>query len=486
MKAPDLSENLDHEIYKNINLAAEESKSLVYFVGGWVRNLILCHPILDIDLLVYGPNLFLTSLRKRIPSTLICLDKGRGIYRFALKKSHITIDITLQKKGGDLLQNLSERDFTINAMAIKGEDILKPKISIIDILVDPFNGRQDAKKGIIRMVREENLLNDPLRLCRAFRFGSEFGFTINKKTLDVISKNVFLIKKVAPERIHEEWIKIIQSSRAAINIKKMKESGLLEQIFPEILPTEGLDQGSKHRFTLWEHSWNTLFYLEEILDTPGKYLNSRLKEMVPYIKNKYKNQIHCLKMAAIFHDIGKPKVKDIGKRGQVTFYGHQQTGAIMLKSRMEALRFSKAEIRLTTKLVQDHMRPLMLSLAKRVSGKAKANFFIHLGETWQALLLLSIADFLSTGTDREKRVKYLDFLNSLFLFREKMERQYRKGPLITGEDLKQKLLFPPGPIMGKALRLINQLFLCDKIKTKEEAFVLAQKFLNHPGEEDHN
>jgi poly(A) polymerase len=371
-------------------------------------------------------------------------------------------------------------------MAMKSADILKPKMSIIDLLIDPFNGRQDAEKGIIRMVRKENFLNDPLRLCRAFRFSAEFGFTIHQETLDIISKNVFLIKKVAPERIHEEWIKIIQPSQAAIYIKKMKGTGLLEQIFPEIIPMEGLDQGSRHKLTLWEHSWTTLFYLEEILKTPGKYLNPGLKEMVHNIKVKYKNQLHCLKMAAIFHDIGKPKVKAIGKKGQVTFYGHQQTSTMMLKSRMEALRFSKAEIRLTTKLVQDHMRPLLLSLAKKVSDKAKANFFIHLGETWQALLLLSIADLLATGADREKTEQYLDFLYSLFLFREKMEKQSRKGPLITGEDLKQKLLFPPGPMMGRALRLINQLFLCEKIKTKAEAFEMAQKFLNHEENEKHN
>ncbi len=76
----------------------------------------------------------------------------------------------------------------------------------------------------------------------------------------------------------------MQSPQAAISIKKMKETGLLGQIFPEIIPMEGLDQGSKHKFTLWEHSWTTLFYLEEILNTPGKYLNPRLNETVLHKK----------------------------------------------------------------------------------------------------------------------------------------------------------------------------------------------------------
>jgi len=80
--------------------------------------------------------------------------------------------------------------------------------------------------------------------------------------------------------------------------------------------------------------------------------------------------------------------------------------------------------------------------------------------------------------NKQKIDIYLNFLNSLFLFREKMEKQSQKGPLITGKDLKEKLLFPPGPVMGRVLRMINQLFLCGTIKTKAEAFELAQKFLN--------
>ena len=103
-----------------------------------------------------------------------------------------------------------------------------------------------------------------------------------------------------------------------------------------------------------------------------------------------------------------------------------------------------------------------------------------------ALLILSIADILSTWANREKTEEYQDFLSSLLLAMKKMEEQSRKGPLITGDDLKQELSFPPGPIMGKALRLINQLFLCGKIKTKTEAFKTAQKFLNNIEDKKHN
>ncbi len=131
-------------------------------------------------------------------------------------------------------------------------------------------------------------------------------------------------------------------------------------------------------------------------------------------------------MAAIFHDIGKPKVRDIGKKDQVTFYGHQQTGAIMLKSRMEALRFSKAEIPYNKTCTGSYEAPDALT-AKKVSDKAKANF-LSIWVRPGRLVIAFHCRLFSTRANREETEKYLNFLNSLFLFREKMEKQYRKGP----------------------------------------------------------
>ena len=473
-----MSGTISHQdIYQKIHLVAGECHARVYLVGGWVRNQMLQRNILDFDLLVYGTESFMHTLHQKVPSTLICLDKERRIYRLALKKSPLTIDITFEDEQVPLSQNLSERDFTINAMAIKCEDIVNPGGSLIDLMIDPFCGRQDVEKGIIRMVKKENLLNDPLRLCRAFRFGAEYGFKIHKDTLDAIADHASLILEVAPERIHEEWIKMMKSDNTAIYIKQMKETGLLGEIFPEIKGMEGLDQGRRHTLTLWEHSWTALFYLEAFINKPGKYFISGLKKLARDIKQNCHDQLPYLKMAALFHDIGKPKVKGIGKKGQVTFYRHQKEGAVLLQSRMESLRFSRAEIRLTTKLVQDHMRPLLLSQTESLSDRARARLFIHLAETWQALLLLSVADMFATGATGEYMHRYMNFINSLLLFRKRMEKNIEKAPLITGNDLKEELHFPPGPMMGKVLQMVNQSFLGGMIKTKAEAFDLARKFL---------
>jgi len=465
------------DIYNKINLVAGECNARVYLVGGWVRNQLLRKDILDFDLLVYGPESFMYALHQKVPSTLICLDKERGIYRLALKRSPLTIDITFEDEQVPISQNLSERDFTINAMAIESEDMANPGGALIDILINPFLGRQDAEKGIIRMVREENLLNDPLRLCRAFRFGAECGFTIHKDTLDAIADHASLIVKVAPERIHEEWMKMMNASHTAIYIRQMKETGLLGEIFPEIKGIEGLDQGKRHTLALWEHSWTTLFYLETFLNNPGKYLISGLEKLAEDVRQNCSDQLPYLRMAALFHDLGKPKVKGIGKKGQVTFYRHQKEGASLLQSRMESLRFSRSEIRMTAKMVQDHMRPLLLSQTANLSDRARARLFIHLAETWQSLLLLSVADVFATGATGEDMQQYMNFICSLLLFRQRMEQNIEKAPLVTGNDLKEELHFPAGPMMGKVLQMINQSFLSGMIKTKAEAFELARKFL---------
>ena len=465
------------DIYQKIHSAAQENQAHVYLVGGWVRNLILNRPILDIDLLVYGNDTFLKSLRRRLPSTLIRLDPDRKIYRLVPRQSPITIDITFEDPQVPLVENLGARDFTINAMAIKSEDLILPVGHLADLLIDPFHGLQDAAKGLLRMVRAENFNEDPLRLLRAFRFGAECEFKIHADTLEAITRYASKIHQVAPERMHEEWIKMMKCPKTAPYIEQMKETGLLGQIFPDIHAMDGLQQGSRHRLPLWEHSMATLHSLECMFDNPKAHLLNGLVELPEMIQSIYAHQMPYLKMAALFHDIGKPNVKGIGKKGQTTFYGHQHTGATMLESRMDALRFSKKEIRITSRLIRDHMRPLLLFLTKNASDRAKARLFIRLGELWEALLLLSIADMMATTDDEQRIVSYQAFMKSLVLFRNRMERKIRKAPLITGDDLKKEILFPSGPVMGKALRAINQAYLSGIINTRAEALEMAEKYL---------
>lgn len=465
------------KVLDRIHRAAEEVNARIYFVGGWVRNCVLKKPALDIDLLVYGNPHFLSNLCARIPSTLICLDKERRIYRLALKESPATIDVAFEKDSVSLEQNLGERDFTINAMAVKSDDVALREGFGEDLLIDPFHGREDAEKGIIRMVREGNFLLDPLRLCRAFRFGAEFGFAIEEETLEAIKRHASLISSVSPERIREEWVKMMGCPRTAPCVKWMKETGLLGEILPEIHPMKGLDQGPRHAFSLWEHSWETLHILEEMLHDPGTCLPHGCTELIHSFIQEHADQIPYLRMAALLHDIGKPEVKGIGKREQTTFYGHQKKGAEILLKRMEALRFSRAEIRLTTSLVKDHMRPLHLSLAPKASARAKVRLFIRIGDTWQAVLLLSLADVFATVRDIQSRNTYADFVASLLLFKKGIEHREKEAPLVTGDDLREKLLFPPGPAMGKALAAINQSYLCGAITTKKEALAMARTFL---------
>ncbi|MBN2374590.1 CCA tRNA nucleotidyltransferase, partial [bacterium] len=398
---------MEYDIYRHINDIAKATNARVYLVGGCVRDIILNRRIFDIDLLVYGTKDFVYKLSKRVPSTLICLDKERGIFRLAVRKSDNTIDISLETDDVSLSKNLSQRDFTLNAMAIKVDDFANPYVPFFDVLIDPFNGRQDARKGIIRLVHEENLEKDPLRLCRAFRLGAQLNFMIDKKTLEAISDKVPLINNnISPERIHEEWCKMMQSENAAHYVDQMKQTGLLCQIFPETGPMNMLDQGEMHAFELWGHSLSTLLRFEEMINNKDEDLTPVLKGLVHRLKSDYSAWITCLKTAALLHDLGKPGAKGIGRKGQVIFYGHPQAGAKILCARMKALRFSNDEIGLAAKIVHNHMRPLLLFQAKRLTDKTTARLFIHLGETWPAILLLSIADVKSTKTEKKEITAY--------------------------------------------------------------------------------
>ncbi len=479
---------MNEAIYRQIELTSNDTDTDVYFVGGCIRDIILNKPVLDIDLIVYGQKDFVVRLSRRLSCALICLDKERDIYRLAFKNSRSSIDITLVDKDVSLIQNLSERDFTINAMAVSlvSIDILNLRESLLNKLFDPFSGRQDIEGRIIRMVRRENFLNDPLRLFRAFRLGAQFGFDIHKDTLEAISENTFLINKVSPERVHEEWMKLMNCVNSALYVKQMKDTALLEHLFPELKCLEGMEQGNMHIHNLWDHSLYTLFYLEEILNSQDYYLSERLKGLLQRLREYNEKTICCLKMAALFHDLGKPEVKGLGRRGQVTFYGHPQIGGKILKSRMKELRFSNEEIYLTTKLVQDHMRPFLLWQVNNVTKRAIVRLFINIGELWPALLALSVADFLATKSDKEEIRNYVDFISSLYLNMNEIEEKREKTPFITGKELMRYMLFPSGPLMGKALRRINQAYLSGEIGTKEEAFKIAETFLIQKCKEGEN
>jgi len=219
-------------------------------------------------------------------------------------------------------EDLSRRDFTWNAMALELHSLQEGVTNAI--LLDPFGGQKDIKLKVVRSVGNaaERMKEDALRALRACRFASVLGFELDNEVFTAIKNVLPMIDNLSAERVREEFLKILyNSSKPSVGLKLLKETGILKIWIPELLEGVGVDQPLFHAYDVFEHSLRTV----DIADD-------------------------SVKLAALFHDIGKPRTKK-GKH----FYRHDVVGYEMTRNIMNRLRFSKKEIDRVSRLVRWHM-----------------------------------------------------------------------------------------------------------------------------------
>ncbi len=333
-----------------------------FVVGGAIRDKLIGRDALDWDIATdAGPT--------EIKSVF------REIRHFSLKHETVTLvdsgmeyEVTSMRgnkgKKADIFSDLSHRDFTINAMAY---DVKK------SIVLDPFYGASDMKAKKIRCVIDptERFKEDPLRMLRAIRIAGELGFEIDKTTLNAIPVLAPLITQVSNERIRDELIRILMCKKPSGLFVMLRNSGLLEYIIPELLEGYGMEQNLCHSFTVFEH----------ILDTVDNIPQDKI-----------------LRLAALLHDIGKPRVRE-ERDGKIHFYNHEAVSAKIAEEIMERLRFSRDEIRNVTGLILSHMVNYNLSwtdaAVRRLIRRAGR-------ENIKALIALRKADIIAHGQEDDK------------------------------------------------------------------------------------
>ncbi len=225
-------------------------------------------------------------------------------------------------------EDLSRRDFTINAMALNLETFK---------FVDLFNGQQDLENKIVRTVgiASERFREDGLRIMRAIRFASKLDFEIQKDTYEAIFNCTDMLKFVASERIRDEFNGILLSDNAFMGIEILRKTNILELIIPELMEGYGLEQNKYHKYDIYYHNLHTLEAVEKEDDEHLTLL---------------------IKLAALFHDIAKPFVKKkIEKHNDDVYYNHEVVGAAITKKIMRRLKYSNSDIDFVTLLIRHHM-----------------------------------------------------------------------------------------------------------------------------------
>ena len=340
-----------------------------------------------------------------------------------------------------LEEDLARRDFTINAMALEVQN-LESRIKNSEFkIIDPFNGQKDLKNKLIKTVGnpEERFSEDALRMMRAVRFFAVLGYEIEQKTADAIKKNSQLLKMISEERIRDELMKIIMSDRPSEGIELLRELNLLKYIIPELEEGYKVGQNKHHIYECYEHSIFSLKYAGQ-----KKF-------------NKY------VRLAALFHDIGKPRSKQ-GQGSDSTFYNHEIIGAKMTVKILGRLKFPKKDAEKIVKLVRYH---LFYYNAGEVSDSSVRRLVRNVGlENMEELLQVRMADRIGSGVPKAEPYK----LRHLKYVVEKVSRDPVSAKMLktNGNEIMKILGIKPGPKIGQILDVLLGYVLSDPKKNKKE------------------
>jgi poly(A) polymerase len=443
-------------ILKKIAHAAQDAGMPCYVIGGFVRDKILGRATQDADIVCVGDGIRLAreTAKRFNPPPYVSYFKNFGTAH--IKADGLEIEFVGARREsyryhsrkpdvepGTLEDDLNRRDFTINALAVSlnQEDYGK--------LIDPFGGRNDLQKKIIRTPLDplQTFSDDPLRMMRAVRFAAQLNFTIEKTTFRAIADNAYRISIVSQERITDELNKILMTEKPSVGFDLLYRSGLLHVIFPQMVDLAGTEykEGVGHK----DNFYHTL----QVLDNIAK-----------------KTSDLWLRWAAVLHDIGKPATKKFDDRVGWTFHGHEVVGGRMVPKIFARLKLPQDEkMRRVKKLVELHLRPISLT-KENITDSAIRRLLFDAGDDFDALMLLCEADITSKNKYRVKK-----YMENFRMVRQRCQEVEEKDrirnwqPPVTGEIIMETFGLPPSRPVGILKNAIKDAMLDGEIENTFEA-----------------
>ena len=342
-------------------------------------------------------------------------------------------------KVNELHEDLSRRDFTINAIAY---DPIKNSIE------DPFGGVKDLALGKLKTPRDpsDSFSDDPLRMLRACRFISKYEFSIDNEMFKAIEKESERLAIVSAERVRDELSKMLLGKKPSLGIRVFVESGLSNYVIPEINELKMEKDPDHHHKDIYEH---TLV----VTDTVSPDLPLRL--------------------AALLHDIAKPRTKGLDGE-KVHFRHHEIVGGKMTKKIMEKLRYEKTLTKKVVRLVELHLRPHTFKMGW--SDSAVRRYIVDAAEEIHELNELVRADVTTKNTRKKEEIYgYLDDLHERIIEVSEKEEISKMRPPISGDEVMKELDIEPGPLVGKIMEALYEQRINEGLVSKEEALDLARE-----------
>lgn len=451
----DIVSKIDTPLFHSIGEAADSIDRPCYAVGGCVRDLFLERPSKDFDFVTVGSGIELAEI--------VAARLGRGTHISVFRnfgtaqvKRHDTelefvgarresYDRNSRKpvvEDGTLEEDLSRRDFTVNALAIRVNR------DGFGTLVDLFDGIADMERRILRTPLDPDITfsDDPLRMMRAIRFATQLDFTILPETFEAIRRNAERIRIISKERIVDELMKIMRAPRPSTGWDLLLKSGLLAIIFPELAAMKGVDvvNGRGHK----DNFYHTMAVLDNVAE---------------------KSDDVWLRWGALMHDIAKPVTKRWDEKIGWTFHNHNFIGAKMVPRIFRRMRLPQdAKMKYVAKLIELHMRPIAL-VEDEVTDSAVRRLIHDAGDDIEDLMTLCEADITSKNQEKVRRI-----LDNFALVRRKMvdlnERDHIRNfkPPVDGTEIMETFGISGGPIVGQIKSAIKNAVLDGVIRNDHE------------------
>ncbi len=474
-----------------------------YVVGGFVRDVLLGRDTADIDIAVTADALEIApKLATALSGKYVLLDRINRVGRVILvnkgepsTKGQWKLDFSTVK--GTIEQDLAQRDFTINAIAVDLSQLGKDYADVP--LIDPFNGWNDLHQGVIRTVAETAFESDAARLLRAVRLAAELSFSIDKETEALIRRQSYLIARVAGERIREELLRLLAIPQTGQLLPYLDKLGLITAMIPELAQAKGVEQPKEHFWNVFDHSLETVIAVDFLLrqgawpknpDSNEKHTSEEVLAATPWsdeLAQHFALEVSSgstrrllLKLAALLHDVAKPQTKAIDARGRTRFLGHAKGGAVVTATILERLRFSAKEVKLVETMVRHHLRPGQMTQSELPSHRAIYRYFRDTGETGIDILFLSLADHLATRGPQLNMAQWQEhaqIVNYILTQRFEQEALVTPPKLVDGHDLINIFGMSPGSKIGEFLEQVREAQASGELATREEAISYIREHL---------
>ena len=457
MNLPNTDDLLSLQLFQIIKKVVEKSKIETYLIGGFVRDFLLNKKeSKDIDIVAIGSGIEIAkSVQRELPNAgKIQIFKNYGTAMFiwegivlefvgARKESYSKESRNPIVEKGTLENDQNRRDFTINTIAISLNSSNFGKI------LDPFNGFDDIKNGVIKtpLDPDKTYSDDPLRMLRAVRFASQLNFKIEKRSLNSIYENKDRIEIISKERVVDEINKIISTRKPSVGFRILEQTGLLKNILPEIQNLKGIEEieGFKHK----DNFYHTLEVLDNICESTNNL---------------------WLRWSALLHDIGKAPTKKIVKDVGWTFHGHEFVGSKMVYKLFKRLKMPlNDKMKYVQKLVLMSSRPIIIA-QEMVTDAAVRRLVFDAGNYIDDLICLCKADI--TTKNQKKFSEYhenFEVVTNKIIEVEKRDKIRNFQPPVDGDIIMEYFKLKPCREIGKIKEVIKEAILEGKIPNEKNA-----------------